>query len=382
MTLSKKWGRHVPRAEPADQAARVLLAIGLMSGTSLDGVDAALVATDGERIERRGPALTVPYDAGLRARLGAALGGKGDVMALARELTLVHAEAVAALLAKAGLGRDRVGLIGFHGQTIVHRPAEGITWQIGDPALLAELTGIDVIADFRRADMAAGGHGAPLAPYYHRALAEGLERPLAVLNIGGVANLTWIGPDDGLLAFDTGPGGALIDDWVARHTGGAYDADGALARRGRVHDARIEAVLAHPYFAAPPPKSLDRDAFGDPARGLDAADGAATLTTLTARAVAAAVRHLPAPPRRWLVSGGGRRNGAMMAALERALDATVAPVEAVGWDGDALEAEAFGFLAVRAARGLALSEPGTTGARHPVSGGAYYRAPPAERRMP
>ncbi|MGH6719095.1 MAG: anhydro-N-acetylmuramic acid kinase, partial [Alphaproteobacteria bacterium] len=259
-----------------------------MSGTSLDGVDAALIATDGERVERRGPALTRPYDADLRARLRAALGGTGDVMALARDLTLVHAEAVAALLAKAGLGHDRVRLIGFHGQTIAHRPAEGITWQIGDPALLAARTGIDVVADFRRADVAAGGQGAPLAPYYHRALARGLERPLAVLNVGGVANLTWIGPDDAVLAFDTGPGGALIDDWVARHTGAAYDADGALALVGRVHDDRIDAVLARPYFAAPPPKSLDRNAFGDPAAGLDAADGAATLTALTARAVALA----------------------------------------------------------------------------------------------
>lgn len=351
-----------------------MLAMGLMSGTSLDGVDAALVETDGTRVARTGHALTLPYASDLRARLRAAMAGDGDVMAAARDLTLVHADAVEALLREAGVGRAAVRVVGFHGQTLAHDPDRGLTWQIGDPALLAERIGIDVIADFRRADMAAGGQGAPLVPVYHRALAAGLERPVAILNIGGVANVTWIGPGDALVAFDTGPGGALLDDWVLRHAGRPFDADGGLARTGVADEARIAAVLAHPYFDRPPPKSLDRDAFGTPAEGLGAADGAATLTALTARAVAAAVRHLPEPPRRWLVTGGGRRNGALMAALARVLQAPVAPVEDVGWDGDALEAEAFGFLAARALAGLPLTEPGTTGARRAVTGGALYRS--------
>ncbi|MBM3584915.1 MAG: anhydro-N-acetylmuramic acid kinase [Alphaproteobacteria bacterium] len=351
-----------------------MLAIGLMSGTSLDGVDAALIETDGATIARFGPSLTTPYEEGLRAGLRAVLGGRGDVMAMARALTLAHADAVGSLLAASGTARESVRVIGFHGQTIQHRPDEGITWQIGDSALLAERTGIDVIADFRRADMAAGGQGAPLVPVFHRALAAGLERPLAVLNIGGVANVTWIGRDGALVAFDTGPGGALLDDWVRRHAGQAFDAGGALAGSGTVHDERIAAVLRHPFFERPPPKSIDRDAFGAPAEGLGAADGAATLTALTARAVAHAVRHLPEPPRRWLVAGGGRRNATLMAALGRVLQAPVEPVGSVGWNGDALEAQAFGFLAVRSLRGLPLTEPSTTGVRRAVSGGALYRA--------
>lgn len=373
--LSKKRGRHLARQAGANNAAGLDLFVGLMSGTSLDGVDAALLATDGERVLRRGVAVTIAYDADLRARLRQVLGGRGDVLAVGRAITLVHAEAVEALLGRAGIAPGAVRAVGFHGQTIVHRPEDGITWQIGDPALLAERVGVDVVADFRRADMAAGGQGAPLVPLYHAALARDLERPLGVLNLGGVANVTWLGADGRILAFDTGPGGALLDDWVARVTGAPYDADGALARAGTADEARIAAVLARPYFDRPPPKSLDRDAFGDPAAGLDLADGAATLTRLTARAVAVGRRHLPEHPRRWLVTGGGRRNPSLMAALADELGVAVEPVESAGWDGDALEAEAFGYLAARSLRGLPLSLPSTTGCRRPTSGGALYRAP-------
>ncbi|HUB96720.1 MAG TPA: anhydro-N-acetylmuramic acid kinase, partial [Stellaceae bacterium] len=233
-------------------------AIGLMSGTSLDGIDAAFVATDGRGQVEPGPALTLPYDKDFRARLRAVLGGQGDVAGVERDLTDLHAEAVRLLRSRHGI--DAVDLVGFHGHTILHRPEEGRTWQIGDGARLAAAAGIDVVCDFRSADVAAGGEGAPFVPLYHRALAAPLERPLAVLNIGGVANVTWIGAgEDDILAFDTGPGNALIDDWILRHTGDAVDWDGALAGSGQVDDASVAAFLAAPYFGRVPPKSLDRD---------------------------------------------------------------------------------------------------------------------------
>jgi anhydro-N-acetylmuramic acid kinase len=365
----------------------MLRVIGLMSGTSLDGVDAAWLETDGERIGDMGPRLTLPYDDRLRSDLRRLLDHAPTLTAddrrvktAAARLTEYHTRAVAAV------GRP-ADLIGFHGQTILHQPARrhldlrqadggqadrGRTWQIGDAAWLAWRTGVRVAWDFRSADVAAGGEGAPLAPVFHAALAGTLPRPLAVLNIGGVANVTWIGADDALLACDTGPGNGPLDDWVARRTGAAFDADGALAREGVVDQSVLERLLADSYFARPVPKSLDRLDFARAlaASGIAAlspADGAATLVAFTAAAVAAT--RLPAPPVRWLVGGGGRHNPAIMAALRGALAAPVDPVEAVGWDGDALEAQCFGFLAARVVAGLALSFPGTTGVSRPLPGG-------------
>jgi anhydro-N-acetylmuramic acid kinase len=345
-----------------------------MSGTSLDGIDVAFLETDGLSHVMAGPALTVPYDAGLRARLSAVLGGTGPVAEVERELTDAHGAAVEAFLARHAVGP--VDVVGFHGHTILHRPKEGRTWQIGDGARLARRLGIDVVCDFRSADVAAGGEGAPLVPIYHAGLAATLERPLAILNLGGVGNVTWLGArEDEILAFDTGPGNALIDDWALRHTGAPIDREGALARAGVADPRAIADFLAHPFFAQRPPKSLDRDDFRAfvPDR-LTPADGAATLTAMTAAAVAAAVRHLPEPPRRWLVTGGGRRNPALMAALAAALAAPVEAVEAVGWDGDALEAQAFAYLAVRSLEGLPLSFPTTTGVKAPVRGGRLFSA--------
>ncbi|MBV8169653.1 MAG: anhydro-N-acetylmuramic acid kinase [Alphaproteobacteria bacterium] len=356
-----------------------MLAIGLMSGTSLDGIDAALIETDGERVFATGAALTAPYAPALRERVRALLGGAPPdrVAPVEADLTDAHAAAVEALLARSGTPKSAIGVVGFHGHTIDHAPAEGRTWQIGDGARLARALGLTVVADFRSADVAAGGEGAPLAPLFHAALAHGLERPLAVLNLGGVGNVTWIGPGDGadgdLLAFDTGPGNALLDDWVRRHTGALYDADGATARAGQVRPAVVDALLAHPYFARRPPKSLDRNTFAALALdGLSVADGAATLVACTAATVAAARDPMPAAPARWIVCGGGRRNPAIMDALRSRLGVAVDPAEAVGWDGDALEAQAFGFLAVRALRGLPLSVPGTTGVRVPTPGGRRF----------
>ena len=348
-----------------------------MSGTSLDGVDVAALATDGRQRVVAGPALTVPYPEAFRERLRGILGStrpSADIAAVEAELTRLHAAAVAGFRARhPGVAFD---LVGFHGHTILHLPAERRTWQIGDGALLARLVGIDVVADFRGADVAAGGEGAPLAPLYHAALAADRAKPIVVLNLGGVGNVTWIGDGaDEILAFDTGPGNALIDDWVRRHTGAAADIDGALALAGAVSAAHVARFLAHPYFARKPPKSLDRDDFqGVIPEGLALADGAATLTEMTAAAVAAATRHFPAPPHEWLVCGGGRHNPALMAALARLLPAPVRPVEAVGWDGDALEAQAFAYLAVRSVLGLPLSLPSTTGAPHPLCGGRVFPA--------
>lgn len=355
----------------------LLTTIGLMSGTSLDGIDAALIRTDGRERVETGAFLTVPYPDGLRARLRSCLGGErpaAEIQAVERDITDLHAEVVSALLAEAGLEVAAVDLIGFHGHTILHAPDQRRTWQIGDGARLAALTGIAVVGDFRSADVAAGGQGAPLVPLYHRALAAGLEKPLAVLNIGGVANVTWLGAgEEAVLAFDTGPGNALIDDWVLRHTGRRYDENGALAAAGRVNETALAALLDHPYFRRPAPKSLDRDAFDPaPVAGLSLEDGAATLAAFTVETIAAALPLLPEPPLRWLVTGGGRLNGTLMAMLAARLGVPVAAVESRGWSGDALEAQAFGYLAVRSRRGLPLTLPTTTGVPRPLGGGRFH----------
>lgn len=351
-----------------------LKALGLMSGTSLDGIDAALLDTDGERVLSLGPAATFGYDAGFRDRLRSVLGKESGGDDVARELTLRHAGAVRRLLADNGLEPARIDVVGFHGHTVLHRPAGGLTRQIGDGALLARETGIRVVSDFRRRDVAEGGEGAPLAPLFHAAMAAGLDKPLAVLNVGGVANVTWIG--DRVIAFDTGPGNALLDDWARAAAGLEIDADGRLAAAGTVDEDALHALLADPFFGRPPPKSLDRDHFSDAlgaVSGMSPGDGAATLTAFTAAAVHRAMEWFPQPVELLLVCGGGRRNRTLMRMLAARLDAPVAPVEAVGWDGDALEAQAFGFLAVRSLRGLPLSLPTTTGASRPTSGGTVHR---------
>jgi anhydro-N-acetylmuramic acid kinase len=339
--------------------------VGLMSGTSLDGVDAAVLETDGETVQGFGPCVTLDYPPELRARLREviAAGGEGaaDVEA---DLTDWHVAAVRKLGVEAQL-------IGLHGQTVLHAPDRGLTRQIGDARFLAQATQTPVACDFRLADVAAGGQGAPLAPLFHSALAAGLEKPLLVVNIGGVANLTWIGAGPAeILACDTGPGNALLDDFMLLRTGTPVDQDGRMAGQGRPDLALLEAWLKNPFFALPAPKSLDRQHFAQALGAvahLSTEDGAATLATFTAEAIART--KLPAPPRRVLVTGGGRKNPAIMAALAAAMGVAAEPVEAAGWDGDALEAQCFGFLAVRVLRGLPLSLPGTTGVPAPMPGG-------------
>jgi len=358
-------------------------AIGLMSGTSMDGVDVAVIETDGETVFACGAASTTPYTDAVRDALLAvardpARAEHEALDELSAAVTDLNVAAVRRLLDEAGLTAGAVDVVGMHGQTVLHRPERRFTRQLGDGARMAEALGIPCVNDFRSADVAAGGQGAPFAPLYHAALARDLPRPLAVLNLGGVGNVTVIearGPDDAITAFDTGPASAMIDDWVQRHTGARYDEDGRIAANGRVAEDRLAALLATPYFDAPPPKSLDRNDFPMAAvDGLSLADGAATLAAFTVASVAASRRHFTAAPGRWLVTGGGRHNGTLMNGLRRALGVPVDPVEAVGWDGDALEAQAFAFLAVRSLDGLPLSLPTTTGVPRPMTGGVLHRS--------
>jgi anhydro-N-acetylmuramic acid kinase len=391
--------------------SRTMRAIGLMSGTSMDGIDVALIETDGEVRLNRGPASVVGYAQEFRGALARAIAEAqllidrrarpGCLREVERKLTEQHADAVVQFLARQGLSAAEIDVIGFHGQTVLHKTVlvrgtivdqpkavldtpsvspvtrtHALTVQLGDGPLLAQLTGIDVVYDLRAADAAAGGEGAPLAPIYHRALAGKLpERPVAVLNIGGVANVTWIGRCGELIAFDTGPGNALIDDWMLRRQGSPHDEGGALASRGRVHDDRVRQYLRHSHFGAPPPKSLDRNAFAlAVVDHLAPEDGAATLTAFTAASIAAARAHFPEQPQVWVISGGGRRNRTLMAMIAERVENAVIPAEAAGMDGDAVEAEAWAYLAVRSLKGLPITFPGTTGVAKPLTGGVLAKA--------
>lgn len=364
---------------------KLIRALGLMSGTSMDGIDVALIETDGEDRVERGPAMAFPYGEDIRALIREAASdarsvpGRGDRVGAMphaeRELTERHAAAVSAFIRRQGITREDIDVIGFHGQTVLHRPEAGLTIQLGLGEMLAELTRLPVVYDLRAADCAAGGNGAPLVPVYHRALVAKLpQRPVAVVNIGGVANVTWIGRNGDLIAFDTGPGNALIDDCVRSANGSAFDVDGALGEKGRVQTDIVQAFLGHAYFTAMPPKSLDRDAFDlKLVSALRIEDAAATLAAFTAEAIARAREHMPEQPELWIVAGGGRRNRAIMKRLAARVENAVVPAEAVGLDGDSLEAEAWGYLAVRSMNGLPITFPGTTGVGKPMTGGRLAR---------
>jgi anhydro-N-acetylmuramic acid kinase len=356
-------------------------AIGCISGTSMDGIDVSLVRTDGEALLEPGPGATYPYEADLRADLLALI--KEAVRAesepldeLEARVTAAHCAAVRRFMAEHRIDRADVALVGLHGQTVWHRPEKRFTRQLLDGRDAARRLGIDVIARFRHADVAAGGQGAPFAPLYHRALATGLAKPLMVLNLGGVGNVTYVGTNT-TIAFDTGPASALIDDWVLRRAGVPYDDGGRIAAAGRVDLQILERLMDNPYFGLPAPKSLDRQDFHARAaivEQLSLEDGAATLAAFTIRSVAAALDHVPQAPGRWLVTGGGRLNATFMRGLEQRLGVPCEPVEAVGWNGDHIEAQCFGYLAVRSLAGLPLSLPTTTGVPRPMTGGELFRA--------
>ncbi|MGJ4939542.1 anhydro-N-acetylmuramic acid kinase [Bradyrhizobium sp. HKCCYLS1011] len=365
----------------------ILTTLGLMSGTSLDGVDVALLETDGRRIKAFGPTGYRPYSASERSLLRQALteavhldsreARPGALRAAEEAVTVAHAEAVAAFLAQNRLAAQDIDIIGFHGQTVLHRPERRLTVQIGDAAVLAKVIHVPVMHDFRAADVEAGGQGAPFVPVYHRALVQSLGRegPVAVVNIGGVSNITYIDGEQTLIACDTGPGNALLDDFMVRTTGQAFDQDGRMAALGTADEAWVAQALARPFFKLPPPKSLDRNDFADLALGgVSPADGAATLTAFTAAAIAQIVPLLPKVPRSWIICGGGARNLTMMQMLRQLLaPATVESAEAFGWSADAIEAQAFGFLAARGMKGLPLSYPTTTGVTMPMTGGMIAR---------
>ena len=363
-------------------------AIGLMSGTSMDGIDLAMVETDGDQVVRRGASSFTPYDAKFRKRLEGGLETAKviaqrserplDLADLETELTSLHAAAVEAFLQREGLTAKDIDVVGFHGQTVLHRPHRALTVQLGDGAALAKRLGIDVVYDLRAHDMTLGGQGAPLVPAYHRALAARLpdewakETPVVFVNIGGISNITYIGPDGDLRAFDSGPGNTLIDQWVSRHAGIPYDSGGAIASEGRVLSGLANRYLTSPFFTAKERMSLDRNDFqvpNDKEAGLE--DGARTLAFVTAAAIAKAQAHLPEKPKLWILTGGGRHNRLIVEDLTVATRHTgqVIVAEKAGLNGDSMEAEAWAWLAVRSMRGLPLTYPGTTGVKEPATDG-------------
>ena len=357
-------------------------AIGAISGTSMDGVDVALIRSDGEARLEAGPGATYPYPAEVADELRAVVANParatGPLAELEAAVTDAHAAAVERFLTEFAIDRRDVAIVGLHGQTVLHRPRQRFTRQLCDGARAAARLQLDVVSDFRSADVAAGGEGAPLAPLYHAAMCARLDKPTMVLNWGGVGNVTYLGPAGEIVAFDTGPANALLDDFVARRLGASRDEDGRLAAAGRVDQAIVATLMRDPYFDRAPPKSLDRNHFHDAAQAVERlsdADGAATLAAFTIEATAAAARLFALAPTRWLVCGGGRLNTTLMKGLAARLAKSVEPIEAIGFDGDVVEAQCFAYLALRSRAGLPISLPTTTGAPTPLTGGCFSPAP-------
>ncbi|MEX0409717.1 anhydro-N-acetylmuramic acid kinase [Aquibium sp. LZ166] len=372
----------------------LIRALGLMSGTSMDGIDLALVESDGEAEVRRGPSMFVPYEAAFRRRIEAGLETARqisrrderpvDLAALERDLTMRHAEAVKEFRKK--FPAQAIDLVGFHGQTVLHRPEKALTVQLGDGPLLARETGVAIVYDMRARDMEFGGQGAPLVPVYHSALARSLPAvwqdalPVVFVNIGGISNITFVPERGDPVAFDSGPGNALIDRWVASEGGVPFDADGMIASEGGVVRAVVDRYMDNPFFPRRAPKSLDRLDFTlEEAAGLELSDGARTLAAVSAEAILKAAEQMPEAPKLWIVCGGGRKNPHIVADLRAGAeksDAQVILAEDAGFNGDAMEAEAWAYLAIRSARGLPLTYPTTTGCREAVTGGVLARPEP------
>ena len=355
--------------------------IGMISGTSMDGIDIAVLKTDGLETVEFGSADTMPYPVSLRQELleflkNPARAQIDPLTDLESRVTKSFSMALISFLKKYQLKSSDIDLIGLHGQTIYHNPAQGFTRQLGNGSQIAQHIGIAVVDQFRLQDVAQGGQGAPFVPLYHQALASTLPKPLVILNWGGVGNVTYL-DETHLLAFDTGPASALCDDWTRRYFNLPYDEDGKLAKQGAIHPKILQKLLNHPFFAIEPPKSLDRNAFHahvSELMSLSPLDGLATLTAFTVHATAKACEHMPKKPLRWLVAGGGRHNQTFMQGLGTLVHAPVDPVEVVNWRGDSLEAECFAYLAQRSCLGLPLSLPSTTGVRKPCTGGRFWPA--------
>lgn len=365
--------------------------LGFMTGTSLDAVDMAILETDGETITAFGPAGERKLSVGTRALVLAATtsalawpSGTPEPASFAPAAQAIgeeHVRAATGFLAEVGVDPASLDLVGFHGQTVLHEPpgpqrAEGRTVQLGDAGIVARALGLPVAFDFRTADVAAGGQGAPLAPAYHGALVahSRLTGPVAVLNLGGVGNITLVREDGALQAFDTGPANGMIDLLVQDRTDQRLDLDGALARAGVVDEAVLAAYLAHPYFSTHGAKSLDRFDFSlDPVAALSLEEAAATLTAFAAQAVALGVARCQVRPNQLIVCGGGRHNPVLLNEIRDRVGVPVLTAETVGWRGDSIEAEAFAYLAARTARGLPISFPGTTGVPAPMTGGRIVR---------
>jgi len=348
------------------------IAIGFMSGTSCDGVDAAILDTDGESNISFLGGLTLNYGDDLRTRLLEA--SQHDVpivelLRLERDVSAHHLQAARMLLEQHPKLQKKISVIGLHGHTIRHIPNEGLTMQVGNPWILAKELGLPVVTDFRRCDMSVDGQGAPLVAMFHRALFEDEPRPTLVLNLGGVANVTWLGKEDEIIAGDTGPGCGLLDEWAQTMADLPHDLDGKLALAGKVNQEIVEAALTTPFFSKPLPKSADRYDFDHvDVSGLSVEDGAATLCAVTVEAIFRAVRRLPSMPDSMYVTGGGVHHPVIMDMLESKFG-KIRSVRERGLNPDTLEAECFAWLAVRHEKQLPLTIPETTGCQYPISGG-------------
>ena len=366
----------------------ILKVIGAISGTSMDGIDVALIETDGLFHVTPLAGRLYPYAPDLRNQLQSIIENPeiaehGDLTEIEQAVSDAHSDAVLQFCKdiccdKKDICSDKseIALVGLHGQTVLHRPERNFTRQLGLGQRMADLIGINVVNRFRHADIAAGGHGAPLVPLYHQALAHRFNKPLIILNLGGVANITYIDTQT-LIAFDTGPASALLDDFVKTRTGRPYDENGALALSGTVNQPMLDAFMSNPFFDLPPPKSLDRQDFKLRAKCVETlsdADGAATLAAFTVHSVARALQHVPKTPVQWLVAGGGRLNNCFMQGFRKLLNVPVESVDTVGWNGDFLEAECFAYLALRSRLGLPLSLPSTTGVPEPMTGGEFWES--------
>jgi anhydro-N-acetylmuramic acid kinase len=348
----------------------------------MDGIDLALIKTDGLGLVEKGPWANVTYTPQQRTILRQAIeeavelkdrNARPGVLAAAEAMiTAAHAQIVSEFLAAGHMQASDIDVVGFHGQTVLHRPHQRLTVQLGDGKALAQMLKIPVVYDMRAADIAAGGQGAPLVPAFHQALvkAANLEGPVAVINLGGVGNITYVAGDEDPIAFDTGPGNALIDDEMRLRFGEDYDEDGRVGGQGQVNQSALAILMAHPFFKARLPKSLDRNAFSrEPVAGLANEEAVATLTAFTAESLRAAQKLLPQPPKLWVVAGGGALNPTLMAMISNRISAKLVIADDIGWPAQLMEAQAWAYLAVRNIKGLPLTFPTTTGVFEPITGG-------------